>query len=155
MESNDPVSVQMRQLDDLMARLQRMMAHDSLIKRSNMTASQIFILRYLDKCERAKASDIAKVAGLSPGAVTQVCDELERSGLVERIRSQEDRRVVYVSITAQGRQRLDEFRKIRSARMKKIFREIGAHDTGEFIRIVGRLVDLIERGVGEEADDAE
>lgn len=147
------IQERIRQMDDLMARLQRIMTHDTLLKKFTMTASQIFILRYLDKCERSKASDIAKVAGLSPGAVTQVCDELERYELVERIRSSEDRRVVYVSITDRGRGRLDDIRKVRSERMLEIFREVGAHDAGEFVRILGRVVEIVERNAMQQKVD--
>lgn len=147
------IQERIRQMEDLMARLQRIMNHDALLKKSGMTASQMFILRYLDKCERAKASDIAKVAGLSPGAVTQVCDELERLGLVDRSRSNEDRRVVHVLITNVGRSRLDAIRKIRSERMEEIFREIGVDDAGEFVRILGRVVEVVERRAAQRAAD--
>lgn len=139
------IAVYLQQMEDLMARLQRIMSHDKGLKKLNMTASQMFILRYLDKREHAKASDIAHVAGLSPGAVTQVCDELERSGWVERSRSNEDRRVVYVAITAGGKQRLVQIRQLRSAEMMDIFSQLGESDTSEFLRIMGHVVDIIER----------
>lgn len=144
----EQIEARIRELDDLMARLERRMSHDALIKKFGMTASQIFILRYLDKCDWAKASDIAKVAGLSPGAVTQVCDEMERGGLIERARSTEDRRVVHVLITEMGRRRLADIRKHRSARMQQIFSEIGASDAGEFVRVLGRVIEVIERQPG-------
>ncbi len=138
------ITTYLQQMEDLLARLQRIMSHDRVLKQFNMTASQMFILRYLNNCNRAKASDIAKVAGLSPGAVTQVCDELERSQWVERTRSSEDRRVVYVSITSQGQSRLDEIRKLRSNNMMDIFTRLGEHDAGEFVRIMGKVVAIVE-----------
>lgn len=151
--NSSEISTYMQQLEDLMARLQRIMSHDHVLKRFNMTASQMFILRYLDKCPRAKASDIAKMAGLSPGAVTQVCDELERSDWVERSRSMEDRRVVYVSITAHGEERLQEIRQQRSAGMLEIFEQLGEQDAGEFVRIMGQVVDIVERKKGKQGEE--
>lgn len=138
------IKTYLQQMEDLLARLQRVMSHDRVLKKFNMTASQMFILRYLAQCRRAKASDIAKMAGLSPGAVTQVCDELERSEWVERTRSNEDRRVVYISITPQGQNRLEEIRQLRSNNMMDIFSKLGEHDAGEFVRIMGQVVAIVE-----------
>lgn len=135
---------QTRRLEDLMARLQRVMYKESVQKSTGMTTSQIFILRYLDKHQQRKASDIAKVAGLSPGAVTQVCDELVRLGLVDRARSTEDRRVVHVRITDAGRSRLEGIRRRRAEQTQRILQLLGPRDSEEFMRIIGRVVEMVE-----------
>lgn len=140
----DDSEQQTRRLEDLMARLQRVMYKESVQKSTGMTTSQIFILRYLDKHQQRKASDIAKVAGLSPGAVTQVCDELVRLGLVDRARSTEDRRVVHVRITDAGRSRLEGIRRRRAEQTQRILQLLGPRDSEEFMRIIGRVVEMVE-----------
>lgn len=140
----DDSEQQTRRLEDLMARLQRVMYKESVHKSTGMTTSQIFILRYLDKHQQRKASDIAKVAGLSPGAVTQVCDELVRLGLVDRARSTEDRRVVHVRITDAGRSRLEGIRRRRAEQTQRILQLLGPRDSEEFMRIIGRVVEMVE-----------
>jgi DNA-binding MarR family transcriptional regulator len=135
---------QARQLDDLMARLQRTLTVKAPPVSLGLTASQIYILRYLDRCHIAKASDIARVSGLSPGAVTQVCDELVRQGLVERERSSDDRRVVHIRITTQGREKLEAIRKLRMERLKKVLEQLHPEDVDHLIRIMGRILDIVE-----------
>ena len=46
--------------------------------------------------------ELALSADLSPATVTQMLDSLEAAGLVERVRSQRDRRVVLISLTEHG-----------------------------------------------------
>ncbi|MBX6353534.1 MAG: MarR family transcriptional regulator [Thermoflavifilum sp.] len=133
-----------RQLDELMARLHRLMTVKSDHASLGLTASQVFILRYLDRCDVAKASDIARVSGLSPGAVTQVCDELVRQGLVQRERSTDDRRVVHIRITGQGRDKLEQIRKLRMERMKGILDKLDPDDLDHFLRTMHRIIDIVE-----------
>jgi DNA-binding MarR family transcriptional regulator len=47
-------------------------------------------------------SEIGRAVGMSPSAVTQVSDRLERRGLVEREFQDEDRRVRKLRLTAKG-----------------------------------------------------
>ena len=58
-------------------------------------------------CERS-ARDLAEHADLSPATVAQMLESLEAHGLVTRIRSAEDRRVVLSSLTERGEQLVAE-----------------------------------------------
>ncbi len=53
-------------------------------------------------------SELAFLADLSPATVTGMLDALEASGLVTRVRSDRDRRVVLTSLTDRGRALVDE-----------------------------------------------
>jgi len=127
-----------------MTRFQRAMQTEFVRSGFGLTASQLFILRYLTGCGQAKASDIAKMSGLSPGAVTQVCDELVKVGLVDRSRSTDDRRVVYITITVAGRERFEGIRRKRSEKLQDILYKLGVADAQEFARILSRVVDIVE-----------
>jgi DNA-binding MarR family transcriptional regulator len=52
--------------------------------------------------ESRSMSEIGRELSLSPSAVTQVSDRLERRGLIERVFLDEDRRVRKLRLTAQG-----------------------------------------------------
>lgn len=146
--SHDQVNrEQVLKLDDFFLRLQRTMHTQvqTVVQRFHMTASQLFILRYVDKHGPTKASDIAKSAGLSPGAVTQVCDELVRIQCVDRTRSDDDRRVVYIEVTDVGRDRLNEIRQTQFAGTEHILAQLGPEDAENFVRIVGRVVEIAEK----------
>ncbi|MCL6594491.1 MAG: MarR family transcriptional regulator, partial [Alicyclobacillus sp.] len=93
--------------------------------------------------------DIAKRAGLSPGAVTQVCDELVRLGLVERVRSLDDRRVVQLHITEQGRSCLERVRRARGEQIAHVIDRLDPHDAREFLRILEQIVEVVESQTSE------
>jgi MarR family transcriptional regulator, multiple antibiotic resistance protein MarR len=49
------------------------------------------------------ASGLCKGASYDPGAMTRMIDRLERKGLVKRVRCPDDRRVVKLALTDEGR----------------------------------------------------
>jgi DNA-binding MarR family transcriptional regulator len=63
-------------------------------------ASIVFMLA-VGKC--LTAADIAREYGIDASAVTRLIDRLEKRGLLSRVRSEEDRRVVRLALTADGR----------------------------------------------------
>ena len=67
----------------------------------------------------AHAAKMARELGLSPSAVTQVSDRLERRGLLERVFQDEDRRVRKLRLTRKGQQLV-------RSREEKQFRRITA-----------------------------
>jgi DNA-binding MarR family transcriptional regulator len=56
------------------------------------------------------ARDLAEAATLSPATVTQMLEGLEAHGLVRRLRSAEDKRVVLTALSEQGRAVVDRHR---------------------------------------------
>jgi len=50
----------------------------------------------------ATANELAREACIDAGAITRMLDRLEAKGLVERVRSETDRRVVHVRLTEAG-----------------------------------------------------
>jgi len=68
-------------------------------------------------------SEISRELKLSPSAVTQVSDRLERRGLIERVFQDEDRRVRKLRLTRKGQQL------VRSREQKQLRRITAALDT--------------------------
>jgi MarR family 2-MHQ and catechol resistance regulon transcriptional repressor len=67
-----------------------------------LTASQFSTMKALMLQGPLAQRDIAKYLLKTGGNVTVVVDNLERMGLVTRIRDTEDRRIVFVKLTAEG-----------------------------------------------------
>lgn len=55
-----------------------------------------------------RMTDIARELGFTTGAATGAIDSLEKKGLVNRVRSQEDRRTIGVAVTDKGRKALND-----------------------------------------------
>src|SRR3954463_8936012 len=85
-------------------------------------------LRQLKVClslygQSRSMSDIGRELSLSPSAVTQISDRLERRGLIERVFQDEDRRVRKLRLTRKGQQL------VRSRERKQLRRIKAALDT--------------------------
>jgi len=65
-----------------------------------MTAPQGMVMGILSKEKTMKITELSSKLSLSNSTVSGIIDRLEKQGMVERKRSEEDRRVVHVSIAA-------------------------------------------------------
>jgi DNA-binding MarR family transcriptional regulator len=63
------------------------------------------LLVALARAGELSAGQLATEAALTPATVTQMVDTLSAAGLVERSRSDRDRRVVTIRLTAEGHRR--------------------------------------------------
>ncbi|KYH28122.1 MarR family winged helix-turn-helix transcriptional regulator [Clostridium colicanis] len=64
---------------------------------TGLTTPQLMVLYTLGKHGSMKLSDISEKLSISNSTISGIVDRLEKQKCVERIRSKEDRRVIYVS----------------------------------------------------------
>jgi len=72
-------------------------------KETGLTGPQLWAIKTIAQEAPIMVSEIARHMYLHPATVVGVLDRLEKQGLVARIRSTEDRRVVRVELTGKGR----------------------------------------------------
>jgi len=75
-----------------------------LVSRHRITAPQLVCLLAIRERGAVSVKGVAAEVHLSPSTVVGILDRLEAKGLIERHRSQKDRRLVQVTLTEQGRQ---------------------------------------------------
>ncbi|MEX3746620.1 MULTISPECIES: MarR family transcriptional regulator [Lysinibacillus] len=74
----------------------------------SLSQNQLILLLQLKINDGMKATEIADFFSVTPGAVTSMCDKLEKIDLVQRIRESEDRRVVKMVLTNNGALKVQE-----------------------------------------------
>jgi DNA-binding MarR family transcriptional regulator len=92
--------------------------------------------------------ELALAADLAPATVTQMLDSLEAVGLVERVRSQRDRRVVLISLTGRGA----ELVATRRARFEPLWREALAEFDEDELLIAASVLDRLREMFYDVAD---
>ena len=95
-------------------------------------------LRRAGKPFRRTAGELADANLVTTGGITQRVDKLEASGLVQRERDPDDRRVVYVQLTDKG---LDVIDRVSAAHFENERRMLGGLTATER----DRLADLLSR----------
>lgn len=114
-----------------------------------ISGSQSYILEKLNNEGPHKVSSLAEALGITAGAVTGLSDKLIASGLAERKRSEEDRRIVYLSITEHGREVLETFQEKRTVIRNIYFKDLPDEDIRHLIRIFKQVLHNSEEGTKE------
>ena len=86
--------------------------------------------------EGIKTSDIGKLLGVTPPSITPVINSLEEQGLVTRVYSKLDRRVVRVKLTDRGEAVYDEAKEMMIEKNKGLMEYLGHDDSRQFVRIL-------------------
>lgn len=94
-------------------------------------------------CERS-ARDLAEHADLTPATVTQMLESLEAHGLVTRIRSEQDRRIVLSSLTERGEQLVAERHAQMEPRWRAALQEFDDAELAVAARVLDRLADYFD-----------
>ena len=79
---------------------------DETLERHGLTTGDwkvLCALRWAGEPYQRSAGELARIADLSSGTMTNRLDQLEDAGLVERTRDEADRRTVLVRLTPEGR----------------------------------------------------
>ena len=89
-----------RQLFDVMMMFRR--EADARMTKLGLTDAQWKPLWMIQAGRATTANELARESGIDAGAVTRTLDRLEAKGLIERVRSASDRRVVHLKLTPAG-----------------------------------------------------
>jgi len=73
-------------------------------RETGLTGPQLWAIKVIAENAPIRISELARGMYLHPATIVGIVDRLEKRGLVERERCNKDRRVVYVGLTAAGRQ---------------------------------------------------
>ncbi|SFR14106.1 MarR family winged helix-turn-helix transcriptional regulator [Desulfoscipio geothermicus] len=114
-----------------------------------VTGNQFVVMKMI--CDRGRAT-VSEVAGdlcVSLSAVTALVDRLCRAGMVVRRRSEEDRRVVWLELTDEGRNMVNV---CQEGRRRVIQRYLGRLDEADLLHMIKNYEKILSfmREEGEE-----
>lgn len=112
---------------------------DRRLDEEGLTSTQFGVLETLfhlgPMCQRALGEKLLT----SGGNVTTVIDNLEKRGLVQRVRSEEDRRFITVHLTDDGRSLISEVFPRHLGRIVEALSPLDAHEQEELGRLCKKL----------------
>lgn len=111
--------------------------------------SQSHILFLLQRNGPQKMSELAKALHLTRGAITTASDQLIEQGYIARKRDQNDRRVIFLNLTKQGRETLKELQIKGQKAMKLVFKDLSDDDL-ETLMIIFNQANLRITEIGKE-----
>ncbi|MFL0267888.1 MarR family winged helix-turn-helix transcriptional regulator [Candidatus Clostridium radicumherbarum] len=72
------------------------------LQNTGITRVQWIALYYLKTQKRISQKDLSRLMNVKDSSAGRLIDRLERDGLIERERNDNDRRVIYISLTDKG-----------------------------------------------------
>lgn len=117
--------------------------HD--IYATTFPGSQSQIMYLLAENGPQKMSELANSLHLTAGAVTTAADILIEKGYIIRFRNENDRRVVQLDVTEEGRNKLTELQKEGKEVMKSVFEEVSDRDFALMNKIFKRASKKLDK----------
>jgi len=112
-----------------------------------MPHSEIMMLKKIKlncyETEGVTISTLSKLLEVSKSAVSQMVNNLEDKGYIERINTKNDRRLVYVRLTVSGEQCLAKELQSLLQKMDEMFDGMGEEETEDLLRLLEKLYSIV------------
>jgi DNA-binding MarR family transcriptional regulator len=105
-----------------------------------LTMPQMITLLAIHDRGSCRMGALADATQQSGGTLTGIVDRLIDDGLVERVRSVNDRRVIEVTLTGQGEARVQQVLVARREDLERILALFGAGEIDQFERLLGMFL---------------
>ena len=115
-----------------------------LVKATGLTAPQLVVIDTLRKGGDLSPSAIARSVSLSQAPITSILDRLTAAGLVARVRSETDKRVVLARLTETGHTAAGNSPELLQAGFMRAFRELQPWEQNMLIASLQRIAELMD-----------
>jgi MarR family transcriptional regulator, organic hydroperoxide resistance regulator len=129
--------------EEVFAAQRRLRGRDAKIV-DGISFAQFRLLHTLVRDGPMPLSQLAATVGISSPSVTQMLDGLERRQLVERVRSERDRRVVTVELTSEGRRRGTARRSMQVRVFDSVFDDLDDDDVASGVEVLRRCARYLD-----------
>jgi DNA-binding MarR family transcriptional regulator len=117
-----------------------------LLKVSGLTISQLLVIKAIEKLERPTPSSVAREILLSQGTVTNLVDRMEKKGLLQRVKAQDDKRSVHLVITDAGKQRYADAPELLQAEFLTKYRRLESWEQSMLLGAMERVASMMDGG---------
>ncbi|MGF7068396.1 DNA-binding MarR family transcriptional regulator [Priestia megaterium] len=111
----------------------------------HLTSTKEAILKTIHDKKSCIVSDITKVLGLSPGAITIVLNQLEDDELVNRIYKKQNRRSVWVELTEKGEKVVEILQATRVDFWSDLLSHLSEEERGQYFHIMKKISQKLQQ----------
>jgi len=127
----------------LLARVRTMLSRalDTALFEFGITHSQGSILWLLSSSEFTTAADLSRELHIDAASMTRMLDRLEKRKFIVRLPRGEDRRVVHLKLTQEGRALSDKFPGIYTSVLNGSFNRFSPEELGQLRVLLNKLLE--------------
>lgn len=115
-----------------------------LARAAGLTAVQLRVLQVVAETDRCTATLIARRLRVSQATVTSLVDRLVEHGMVERHRSEQDRRHTVISLTGCAQETLERAPDALQTRYMRRFEALKPWEQSQLIAVLERVADMLD-----------
>jgi DNA-binding MarR family transcriptional regulator len=114
------------------------------VRRDEITQEQYWLMRRLNWAGAQSIGELADVLGITSSSATTACKRLEKAELVIRERQLDDERMVRVSLTETGRERIAAWQKQRRELLARLLTPLDRREQDELQHILEHMLQEAE-----------
>ncbi|OPX84481.1 MAG: putative HTH-type transcriptional regulator YusO [Pelotomaculum sp. PtaB.Bin104] len=143
---SDKLNLYLEYLDEVFQRLARRL-HAELAQNmvGGITMSQFIVLKTIKAKGKITVSEVAEDLSVSLSAITALADRLFRVGFVKRQRDEQDRRLVWLTLTGEGEKMVSLCQAARRKVTEKYFSSLQEEDIEQLIKIYEKVLNFIKQ----------
>jgi DNA-binding MarR family transcriptional regulator len=127
-----------------MVAVRKLRGRETTTRPGQISYAQYGLMFGLSSMYECSARELAEHVDLTPATVTQMLEHLEAAGMVKRIRSEEDRRVVLSALTEYGAAVVAERKAQMEPRWRDALAEFSDLELSAAARVLDRLADYFD-----------
>ncbi len=112
--------------------------------KTSYSSTEAMILHEIEHKENCTASYLVEAYLFDKGYISRILRKLEKSGVITRTPSQEDRRVHILEMTSKGRRDLEKLSMRASANVKRMIEEVKDEDIQKLIESMQTIEQLLQ-----------
>jgi len=124
------------QIIDLNKSINKSLRHEfhHLMQDSELTFPQLSVISMLEKRGEQKVSKLSEKMGLSNSTVSGILDRLEQKDIIKRERTEDDRRVVKISLTKKSQKFFNDFRQKKEEYFCQLLKRLSDEEIKDIIK---------------------
>lgn len=116
----------------------------TLVAGHSISRGQLELLFTIHHTQPTTAKDLAKLLRLTPGAISQVVEELAEQGLIGREIDSADRRRQVLNVSDEGNKLIKAFEKRRHDVMNRVIQDLTDEELATWLKIHRKMINEFE-----------
>ena len=115
------------------------------LQSSNIQPQDMYVLERIYFHEKIVVKDISKQYDIPPSTLTGIIDRLEKKNLIERLRTNVDRRAIELVATAEGKKVVEKHLKEDELFSRNLFNSLENQKKEKFKELLGELLNNVKK----------
>lgn len=107
-----------------------------------LTEGQLHVLELLLDSDQMKPSDLLRHLSTTPAAITTLLDRMERNELIARTRDDNDRRIVWITVSDKGMSEAERGKAIRNRLIEESLDRISEYNQKLLVVLLGKVANF-------------